>query len=103
MVCRWLVGDEGLDGLAEFVDSGRTAVLGLVPATLPENRPSVEEVASAAAAVTDRIGFPRTVLGTSIGISPPCGMAGASEAWARTATGLSQRAAESLADDPTAI
>ena len=34
----------GLDGLAEFVDSGRTAVLGLVPATLPENRPSVEEV-----------------------------------------------------------
>lgn len=97
------LGDEGLDGLAEFVDSGRTAVFGLVPATVPENRPSAEEVASAAAAVTDRIGFPRTVLGTRIGISPTCGMAGATEVWARTATGLSQRAATAIADDPGAI
>jgi methionine synthase II (cobalamin-independent) len=97
------LGADGLDGLAEFVDSGRTAVLGLVPATAPESRPSAEEIAAAAAAVTDRIGFPRTVLGTRIGISPACGMAGATEGWARVATGLSQRAATAIAVDPSAI
>lgn len=97
------LGDAGLDGLGEFVDSGRTAVLGLVPSLPPEVRPSAEEIAAAAAAVTDRIGFPRTVLGTRIGISPTCGLAGATAAWARVATGLSERAAASIADDPSAI
>ena len=92
--------DAGLDGLGEFVDAGRTAVLGLVPALAPPTRPAAEEVAAAAAGVTDRIGFPRSVLGTRIGVSPACGLAGASEAWARIATGLSQRAAEALAEAP---
>ena len=94
---------DGLNGLAEFIDSGRTAMLGLVPALAPEARPSAEEVAAAAALVTDRAGFPRAVLGTRIGISPRCGMAGATETWARLATGLSQRAATSIAEDPSAI
>lgn len=97
------LGPADLDGLAEFVDSGRAAVIGLVPAAAPEVRPSAEEIAAAAAAVTDRIGFPRAVLGTRIGVSPTCGMAGATEVWARMATALCQRAATSLADDPTAI
>lgn len=97
------IGPAGIDGLAEFVDAGRTAVLGLVPATPPENCPSFEEVATAAAAVTDRIGFPRSVLGQRIGISPTCGLAGATEVWARTVTTVCQRAAASIADDPGAI
>ncbi len=94
---------EGLNGLAEFVDSGRTAVLGLVPALAPDAPPSAEEVAAAAALVTDRAGFPRAVLGTQTGISPRCGLAGATETWARVATGLSQRAATAIAEDPGAI
>ena len=97
------LGADGLDGLGAFVDSGRTAVLGLLPSLPPEVRPSAEEVAAAAAAVTDRIGFSRAVLGTRIGISPTCGMAGATDAWARVATGLAQRAAASIAEDPSAI
>ncbi len=97
------LGDSGLDGLAEFVDAGRTAVLGLLPSVAPEARPSAEEVARAAAAVTDRIGFPRSVLGTRIGISPTCGLAAATDAWARAATGLAQRAGTAIADDPAAI
>lgn len=94
---------DGLNGLAEFVDSGRTAVLGLVPAAAPDVRPSAEEVAAAAAAVTDRIGFPRAVLGTQVGISPTCGLAGATESWAKVASELSQRAATSIAEEPSAI
>lgn len=95
--------DTGLDGLGAFIDSGRGAVLGLVPGTAPEQRPSVEELARLAAAVTDRLGFRRAVLGQRIGISPACGLAGGTEAWARQATGLTQRAAAAIAEDPAAV
>lgn len=97
------LGDDGFDGLGEFVDSGRNVVLGLVSALAPERRPSAEELAAAAAAVTDRLGFPRAVLRERIGISPTCGLAGATEAWARVVTGLTQRAAAAIAADPDAI
>ncbi len=95
--------DDGLDGLAAFVDAGRAVVLGLIPAAAPHQRPSFEEIASAAAALTDRIGFPRGVLGERVGISPACGLAGAGEAWARTATALAERAAAAMAEDPAAV
>lgn len=94
---------DGLDGLGGLVDSGRAVVLGLVAAIAPERRPAVEEVAAAAAAVTDRLGFPRTVLGERVGISPACGLAGATASWARVATGLTQGAATAIADDPAAV
>jgi hypothetical protein len=40
------------------------------------------------------------VLRERIGISPAGGLAGATEAWARAATGLTLRAAALIADDP---
>ncbi|HET9875834.1 MAG TPA: methionine synthase, partial [Mycobacterium sp.] len=91
------------DGMAEFVDSGRTVMLGVVPATAPQRLPSVEEVGAAAAAVTDRIGLPRSVLAERIGISPACGLAGATPQWACTAIELARKGAEALAGDPNAI
>ena len=95
-----LLDDAGLDGLGEFIDAGRAAVLGVLPTTAPARPPSFEEIAAAAAAVTDRLGFARPVLAARIGLSASCGLAGATEAWARTATGLSQRAADALAEAP---
>lgn len=97
------LGAADCDGIAEFVDSGRTVMLGVIPAVAPHRAPSVEQVAAAAAAVTDRIGFPRSVLAERIGISPAGGLAGADAGWARTAIGLARQAAEALADDPAAI
>jgi methionine synthase II (cobalamin-independent) len=91
------------DGIAEFVESGRTIMLGVVPATEPARRPSVEEVATAAVAVTDRLGFARSALRDRIGITPACGLAGATSQWARTAIGLAREAAEAFAEDPDAI
>lgn len=91
------------DGIAEFVDSGRTVVLGVVPTTAPQRVPSVEEVAGAAAAITDRIGFARSVLAERVGVAPACGLASATAAWARTAIGLARKAAELLAADPEAL
>jgi methionine synthase II (cobalamin-independent) len=94
------LGVHDLDGLGEFVDSGRTVVLGVVPIAASGTPPSAEELAGAAAAVIDRLGFSRGVLAERVGISPGCGLAGATDAWARTATGLTQRTATAIADDP---
>jgi methionine synthase II (cobalamin-independent) len=92
-----------LDGVGEFVDSGRTAMLGVVPTVAPERRPSVEEVAKSVAAITDRLGFSRSVLRDRVGITPACGLAGATTAWARTALETAQKVADGFADDPEAI
>ena len=97
------VGSDDLDGLGEFIDSGRTVVLGLVPAVAPARPPSVEELSAAAVAVTDRLGFPRAVLRDRIGISPACGLAGATNAWARSAISLAQRVAEVMASEPESV
>lgn len=93
----------GLDGFGEFVDSGRTVLLGAIPSTAPAHRLSVEEIATSAAALTDRLGFPRAVLAERIGVTPACGLAGATQHWARAAVDLAQRVADAFADDPSAI
>ena len=98
-----ILDERGLDGLGEFLDAGRTVVLGLVASSAPQRPPSFEQVAASAAAITDRLGFPRAVLAERIGISPSCGLAGADEAWARSATGLCQKAGEALEGDPGAL
>jgi 5-methyltetrahydropteroyltriglutamate--homocysteine methyltransferase len=75
----------------------------VVAATAPERRPSAEEVAAAVVAVTDRLGFARSALRDRIGVTPACGLAGATASWARAAIGLARKAAEAFADDPDAI
>jgi methionine synthase II (cobalamin-independent) len=92
-----------LDGIAAFVESGRTVVLGVVPATSPEKPPSAEEVAAAVVGVTDRLGFGRSALRDRVGVTPACGLAAATPQWARTAIGLAHQAADAFAEDPDAI
>ncbi|HZC09635.1 MAG TPA: methionine synthase [Mycobacterium sp.] len=92
-----------LDAVAEFVDSGRAVVLGVISSSTPARRPSAEEVAAAVVAVTDRLGFGRAALRDRIGVTPSCGLAAATPQWARTAIGLARQAAEAFADDPDAI
>jgi len=92
-----------LDAIAEFVESGRAIVLGVVSSSTPPRLPAVEEVAAAVVAITDRLGFTRSALRDRIGITPACGLAAATPQWARTAIGLARRAAEAFADDPDAI
>lgn len=98
-----VLDDGHLDGLAEFIDSGRSVVLGMVPALRPADPLSYEQVAAAAAAIIDRLGFPRSVLAGQIGISQSCGLAGATAEWACAATQLAQRAAAAITEDPDAI
>jgi methionine synthase II (cobalamin-independent) len=89
-----------LDGIGEFVESGRVVMLGVVPATEPAKRPVAEQIAATAASVTDRLGFARTVLRERIGITPACGLAGATVDWARAAVDLTQKVADGIAVDP---
>lgn len=89
-----------LDGIGEFVDGGRVVMLGVVPTTAPEPQPTVAEVAGAAASITDRLGFERSVLQDRIGVTPACGLAGATPQWARGAIELVQKAADRFAQDP---
>jgi methionine synthase II (cobalamin-independent) len=95
-----------LDGIGEFVESGRTVMLGVIPVTPPhrpqsvEARPPVEELAAVAASITDRLGFSRSVLRERIGITPACGLAGATPEWARTAVELAQKVADGIETDP---
>lgn len=92
-----------LDGIGEFVESGRTILLGAVPAAAPSSRPSVEQIAANVAGVTDRLGFARSVLQDRIGVTPACGLAAATPGWARTAIELAQGAADILASDPSSV
>lgn len=92
-----------LDGVGEFVDAGRTVLLGVVPTSAPNRRPAVEEIAKSVVAVTDRLGFAREVLRERIGVTPACGLAGATPEWARTAIELAQKVADGFAQDPEGI
>jgi methionine synthase II (cobalamin-independent) len=92
-----------LDGIAAFVESGRSVMLGVVASTAPERRPSAEEVAEAVVGVTDRLGFARSALRDRVGVTPACGLAGATPQWARTAIGLVRKVAEAFNADPDAI
>ena len=99
-----------LDGVGEFVESGRTVLLGAVPTAppagsgaAPSAAPSAAQIAAAVAGVTDRLGFGRPVLRDRIGVTPACGLAAATPAWARTALELAQQAADAFGADPEAI
>ena len=92
-----------LDGVGEFVESGRTVLLGAVPITVTGAPPSAAQIAATVAGVTDRLGFARDVLRDRIGVTPSCGLAAATPAWARTAIELAQRAADTFSEDPEAV
>jgi methionine synthase II (cobalamin-independent) len=92
-----------LDGIGEFLEGGRTVLLGAIASTTPAATPSVREASAVAAGVTDRLGFSRSVLREQIGITPACGLAGASLQWARAAIELAQQVADVFADEPEAI
>jgi methionine synthase II (cobalamin-independent) len=92
-----------LDGIGEFIQTGLTVMFGAIPSTAQGARPSAEEVAKAVVAITDQLGFSRSVLSERIGITPACGLAGATPEWARKAVELTQQAADAIAEDPDAI
>lgn len=98
-----LLGVDDLDSVGEFLQEGKTLLLGLVPATEPARPPTWREVAAPAVSLVDRLGFPRSVLASQVSVVPTCGLAGASESWARTALELAGNVADAFSDSPDSL
>lgn len=86
------------DGVAALLEQGRPVFLGVVPATDPS-----EGAAPTEGVVTDRVlrfldmvGLDPTEVGGSLVVTPTCGLAGASPAWAREAIRLCAAVAAAL-------
>ncbi len=99
----YLTDAQALDGLASVLDTGKTAVLGVIPSIAPSVPISAEVLATRTAALADKLGFGRAVLRDRIGISTGCGLAGADLQWARTATELTRKVSEFIESDPEAL
>jgi len=88
-----------LDGLAELLESGRTLMLGVVPSSDPETWPDDGSLTERVLRLLDMLGIdPAGADGVGdLVVTPSCGLAGASAAWARRACELSARVARNLA------
>ena len=92
-----------LDGVGELLESGKDLVLGLVSALAPPAPVTWRESARPAVTLVDRLGFARSVLRERVGVSPACGLAGASASWARDALRLAREIADAFADEPEVL
>lgn len=94
-------GSAELDGLGAWLDSGRVAVLGLVPSVRPDaGDQDWYERAQPALDLVDRLGFARGVLSRQVLVAPEAGLAEADPQWARTALELAGRIATAFAEGP---
>ncbi|MFI6449159.1 methionine synthase [Kitasatospora sp. NPDC050543] len=87
------------DDLGEAVEAGTRILAGVVPSTdlgLSDPAGSVQGVRT----LWRRLGLAPELLGRRVLVTPTCGLAGASPAYARKAMSLSVRAAQSLVDNP---
>ncbi|KZF05595.1 MAG: methionine synthase [Rhodococcus sp. (in: high G+C Gram-positive bacteria)] len=92
-----------LDAVGEFLQAGKTLLLGLVPAVAPERIPTWREVAAPALTLVDRLGFPRSILATQVSVTPSCGLAGATPEWSRHALELAGNVADAFQDAPDSL
>ena len=91
-----VVNQTALDGLGEFVDSSRTVMLGVVPSVVPERTPSAQQLTEGMSTLMSRLGFSPELLAQRFGVTPACGLAGATPEWARTAVELAQKVSDEL-------
>ena len=84
------------DQAAEALDAGETVGLGVLPSTDPSMTPTDAQVTEKAVRWLDMLGLDPEVAGDRLVLTPSCGMAGASPAWAKTALELVRAAANHL-------
>ncbi|MCZ4497804.1 MAG: Methionine synthase, vitamin-B12 independent [Marmoricola sp.] len=79
---------EGYDALGTAIDEGSRILLGVVPALDPPRVPTEQNVVDRVLRLLDMIGFDPDEVRGQIVLTPGCGLAGASPAYARTALTL---------------
>ncbi|WP_406674180.1 methionine synthase [Nonomuraea sp. N2-4H] len=87
------------DELGELFEAGLTLFMGVVPG-VDTRLPDIGVVAKPALELWRRLGFPADRLTEQVVLTPACGLAGASPAYARQALGACTKAAQVLRDDP---
>jgi methionine synthase II (cobalamin-independent) len=88
------------DEVGEAWDAGVMLFLGLVPSVDPASPVTLHDVAKPALAIVDRLGFNRSLLSELAVPTPTCGLAGASETWARRALELASDLAKGFLEPP---
>ncbi|GAA1444910.1 methionine synthase [Mycobacterium cookii] len=91
-----MLGAGDLDTFAEVLESGRTAVLGVVPSTERPADPSDARVTERVQRWLDMLGLDPEVVRERLVVSPTCGLAGATPDWAARAVRLSATVARNL-------
>ncbi|MEZ5093847.1 methionine synthase [Nocardioides sp.] len=91
-----LLSPAGHDVLAAALEDGEAVALGVVPATDPTTYPSDAQVVETARRWLDMLGLDPESVRDRLVLTPTCGLAGASAAWARAALALTTKAAASL-------
>lgn len=87
------------DAVGEAVEAGVGLLLGVVPSTdAPLARP--DEVLRPVRRLWQRLGLPPETLAPTVVLTPTCGLAGATPAYARQALEACVRAAEALEEEP---
>lgn len=89
------LGTAADQALGTWWDAGGTVVLGVASST-DAARATPDSLARTVSATWQRIGFGIEDVGQRTWLSPSCGLAGASPAWARAVGGLLRRAASML-------
>lgn len=90
-----------LDPLGEAIDAGLGLLAGAAPTLPPPSgrAPTSAEVADRIRRVWDQLGFPRRRLAEQVVVTPACGLAGATPAYARAVLTACRDAGRRLAED----
>ena len=91
-----MLGPEDLDTFAEALEAGRPTALGVVPSTDPATDVSDARLTERVQRWLDMLGLDPEVVGEHVVVTPTCGLAGATPAWAARAVRLSATVARNL-------
>lgn len=87
---------EAYDALAEVLEKHAPTYLGVVPAVEPAQPPSERSLIERVLRLLDMLGLDPGEVGDQLVVTPTCGLAGASPAWASRALGLARAIAANL-------
>jgi methionine synthase II (cobalamin-independent) len=90
------VASSRLDDLARWVDAGRQVWLGVVPTLDPTRPPTAPDLTRRVLSWWSDVGFGDVEGLPEFAVTPACGLATASPAWARTALGLAANVARNV-------
>lgn len=92
-----LLADRQLDGLGEFLDSGGSLWLGVLPGV--DAPITLAEARSAVRTLWDKLGFGPRLLAERVVVTPSCGLAGASPGYVRRALSILRDTAAALSEE----